>query len=161
MLTVDFFGQACTATRCHRTGIEIVSDPWFSDTAHLDSWHAYPEWTPTEQETIRQRLDRATHVYLSHNHADHFDPEFLRGLSSKTIIVGDFQNKRFREQLRELKNRHEIRFVRHGEVVPLNDCVSIQIFLQQPAFRIDSRMLLKAPDAVVLNANDWIRFRYS
>lgn len=154
MLTIDFFGQACTALRCHKTGIEIVSDPWFSGPAHLNSWHAFPEWTDEEVERIRKRIDSATHIYLSHDHADHFDPQFLRTLSRKTILVGDFQNERFRKELRNLSQIHEIKYLRHGEVIQLGDSVSAQLFMQQPAFRTDSILLVQTADGCVLNGND-------
>lgn len=154
MLTIDFFGQACTALRCHKTGIEIVSDPWFSGPAHLNSWHAFPEWTAEEVERIRKRIDSATHIYLSHDHADHFDPQFLRTLSHKTILVGDFQNERFRKELRNLSQIHEIKYLRHGEIIQLGDSVSAQLFMQQPAFHTDSILLVQTEDGCVLNAND-------
>jgi UDP-MurNAc hydroxylase len=154
MLTIEFLGQACTSLRCHRTGIEIVSDPWFSGPAHLNSWHAFPEWTPEEMERLRDRIDGATHIYLSHEHADHFDPQFLRTLNRKTILVGDFQNERFRKELQNLASIHEIRYCRHGEILQLGDFVSAQLFMQQPAFRTDSILLVQTADGCVLNAND-------
>jgi UDP-MurNAc hydroxylase len=154
MLTIEFLGQACIALRCHRTGIEIVSDPWFSAPAHLNSWHAFPEWTAEEVEQIRKRIDRATHVYLSHDHADHFDQQFLETLSHKTILVGDFQNERFRKGLRSLSQIHEVRYVCHGETIQLGNSVWAQLFMQQPAFRTDSMLLVRTADGCVLNAND-------
>src|SRR5579862_6861648 len=85
-LTLTFFGQACTSIKCHQTGVEIVSDPWFSGSAHLNSWHSYPSWSPEELGKIRDRIDQATHIYISHNHYDHFDPPFLRTLKRKKIL---------------------------------------------------------------------------
>jgi UDP-MurNAc hydroxylase len=154
MLTIEFLGQACTALRCHRTGIEIVSDPWFSGSAHLDSWHPFPEWTTEELERLRNRIDGATHIYISHEHEDHFDPQFLRTLSRKTILVGNFQNERFRNELRNLAQIHEIKYCRHGETFQLGDSFSVQLFMQQPAFRTDSILLVQTADGCVLNAND-------
>lgn len=154
MLTLTFFGQACSSIKCDRTGIEIVSDPWFMGPAHLNSWHSYPYWNAQEIESIRARLDQATHIYLSHDHADHFDPELLRSLGRKTILVGNFRNERFQKELSALASLHEIRQVRHGEWVKLHEDLSVRLLLQQPDFRTDSMMLCRTPDATILNAND-------
>lgn len=154
MLTLTFFGQACSSIKCDRTGIEIVSDPWFMGPAHLNSWHSYPHWNAQEIEAIRARIDQATHIYLSHDHADHFDPQLLRSLSRKTILVGNFRNDRFQKELSALASQHEIRQSRHGEWVKLHEDLSVRLFLQQPDFRTDSMMLCRAPDATILNAND-------
>ena len=90
--TVEFFGQACTLLDCG--SVSVLSDPWFSGPAHLDSWLPVPQWSPDEIESMRVRLDRATHIYISHNHQDHFDPEFLHTLSPKIIIVGRFRKRK-------------------------------------------------------------------
>ncbi len=154
MLSIDFLGQASIKVKCHRTGISVVSDPWFSGPAHLDSWHAVPEWNTAELAKIRDHIDEVTHIYISHDHADHFDPRFLRTLSRKNILVGDFQNERFRKELRNLEQYHNIQYVRHGETVQLAESVTAQLFMQQPAFRTDSILLVQTADGCILNGND-------
>lgn len=154
MLSIDFLSQACVAIKCNRSGVEIISDPWFSGPAHLDSWRPFPEWTLSEKDEIRNRIDKASHIFLSHDHADHFDPEFLRTLGRKIILVGDFQNGRFKRELDSLSTIHEIIFIRHGDVREIGPGVTVQLFLQQPAFRTDSFILINTVDGCVLNAND-------
>lgn len=150
--TVDFFGQACTSIRS--SGIDIVSDPWFSDRAHLRAWVPFPTWSTEQLRAIHQRIDAATHIYLSHHHEDHFDPEFLRSLSRKTILVGNFWNDKMQRALRDLSTIHEIRRINHMQEVSLSPEISVQAILQQPKFRTDSMLLIKTPESVILNAND-------
>lgn len=151
-MTVEFLGQACTALRVG--DIEIVSDPWFSGTAHLDSWIPFPRWEEREIEGLRARIDQATHIYLSHDHEDHFDPPFLETLSRKTILVGAFRNEAFRRELGRLGERHKIQYLRHARETTLSKEMSVQIFMEQPDFRTNSMMLVRSPYGTVLNAND-------
>ena len=115
LVTVEFLSQACTALRAG--DIEIASDPWFLKTAHLNSWIPYPSWDVRELENFRSRIDRATHIYISHDHEDHFDPAFLETLSPKTILVGAFHNSAFRRELRALGDRHDIRYLHHAREI--------------------------------------------
>src|SRR5512135_3503755 len=152
LMTVEFLSQACTALRAG--DIEIVSDPWFFGTAHLDSWIPYPSWDARELEELRSRIDRATHIYISHDHEDHFDPALLETLSRKTILVGAFRNEAFRRHLGALGDRHNIQYLRHAREMSLSKEVSVQIFMEQPDFRLNSMMLVRTPHGTVLNAND-------
>ena len=152
LVTVEFLSQACTALRAG--DIEIVSDPWFFSTAHLNSWIPYPSWDARELESFRSRIDRATHIYVSHDHEDHFDPAFLETLGRKTILVGAFRNMAFRRQLEALGDRHDIRYLHHAREMSLSKEVSVQIFMEQPDFRLNSMMIVLTPHGTVLNAND-------
>ena len=62
---IEMLGQACMAIRTGEH--EVVTDPWFSGPSHLGSWRAYPELDPPAVERMRARIDRATHVYISHD----------------------------------------------------------------------------------------------
>ena len=152
LVTVEFLSQACMALRAG--DIEIVSDPWFLRTAHLNSWIPYPSWDARELENFRSRIDRATHIYLSHDHEDHFDPAFLETLSRKTILVGAFRNSAFRHDLEALGDRHDIRYLHHAREMFLSKEVSVHIFMEQPDFRLNSMMVIRTPHGTVLNAND-------
>lgn len=151
-LTIEYFGQACVLVRSGDVG--VLSDPWFSGPAHLGGWIPFPEWSVAEREAWRARADRATHVYVSHAHADHFDLAFLRSLAPKQILVGEFRNQRFREALEALEPHHMVRHLRDGETIALGSDVTAAIHLERPAFRTNSMLLLGSPDGDVLDAND-------
>lgn len=116
----------------------------------------YPDWSATERAALLSQADRATHVYLSHDHEDHFDPDTLRQLSPKVILTGDFANATYRANLEAVAAEagHRVRYVGHGERVDLGPGVTAQLFLEQPSFRTNSIMVLSGPDGSVLNGND-------
>ena len=151
-LSVEFLGQACALLELG--DIKLVTDPWFSGAAHLDSWIPFPLWNAQELEAIRTRVNQATHIYISHDHEDHFDPAFLETLDRKTILVGDFRNDEFRRHLGALAGRHKIQYLRHARETTLSKDVSVQVFMEQPDFRTNSMLLVRTPRGTVLNAND-------
>src|SRR4051794_16991125 len=122
-------GQASTLVS---TGdVRVLSDPWFSGPAHQGGWRPFPCWDDAELRHWHGRADTATHVYLSHDHDDHFDPAFLATLAPKTILVGQFRNGRFRAQVAALAAGagHEVRELAHGAVHPLGDGVTARVFV--------------------------------
>lgn len=151
-LDILFLGQACTKVTYGK--ISIVSDPWFSSRSHLNSWAPFPILAGEELEEGVKEINAATHIYLSHDHRDHFDPEFLAKLHPKTILVADFENQAFREALEKLKPLHHIRYVKDGEPIPLGDSAWARVFKERPFFRTNSVMLIETPQGRVLNAND-------
>jgi UDP-MurNAc hydroxylase len=152
---IEMLGQACMAIRTGEH--EVVTDPWFSGPSHLGSWRAYPELDAEGVSRMRARIDRASHVYISHDHSDHFDPAFLATLTPKVLCVSDFRNARFNRRLRALcegPNAHTLRVLRAGESLELDGRASLRIVPEQPRFRTNSMMVLQTPFGSVLDAND-------
>ena len=141
-----------------RTGEhEVVTDPWFSGPTHLGSWRAFPELDAAAVERMRARIDKATHVYISHDHSDHFDPAFLATLSPKTLVVSDFRNARFRRRLQALTegpNGHTLQVLSAGDTLELDGRASMRIVPEQPRFRTNSMLVLHTPFGSILDAND-------
>ncbi len=54
--------------------IRIASDPWFTPGADIGSWLHYP---PLDKNPINI-IGEVDAIYISHVHADHYDPIFLR-----------------------------------------------------------------------------------
>jgi UDP-MurNAc hydroxylase len=149
---LDYLGQACTLVSAGSAA--LLSDPWFSGPSHMNGWIPYPAWTQDEIDEIRLVADRATHVFISHDHEDHFDPAFLATLSPKVILLGDFANQRFRSELEQLTDRHTVVYLDHAAPYELADGVTVRVFLEEPRFRTNSIALLECDDGVVLNGND-------
>ena len=51
----------------------VLCDPWFNP-AYFASWFPFP----SNEAIDREALANPTFLYVSHQHLDHFDPEFLR-----------------------------------------------------------------------------------
>ena len=75
----------------------LVCDPWVGSGNH-GGWHSTPEYD--RQELINEMAD-ASHVYISHLHSDHFDPEFLveSGLIKKVLVIKKFGYPTMRKRL--------------------------------------------------------------
>jgi len=152
---IEMLGQACMAIRTGEH--EVVTDPWFSGPSHLGSWRAYPELDPPAVDRMRARIDQATHVYISHDHSDHFDPAFLATLSPKILVVSDFRNARFRRKLQALcegPSAHQLQVLSPGDGLELDGRASLRIVPEQPRFRTNSMLVLQTPFGTVLDAND-------
>lgn len=69
-----FYGHACLK-QSSSDATAVLMDPWFSRSgAFFGSWFQFPENTPF----LDEALEGVTDICVSHNHADHFDPSFLR-----------------------------------------------------------------------------------
>jgi UDP-MurNAc hydroxylase len=148
-MRIEFLGQACVTIS--DGNLEIVCDPWFSGPAHLDSWEPVPTPGASELARIHARIDRSSHLYVSHDHADHFDPAFLRSLAPKTLLCADFRNRRFREALQA--TGHRVRALQPGETYVLGRH-ELRIIPEQPRYRTNSMLLVRSAVGCVLNGND-------
>jgi UDP-MurNAc hydroxylase len=71
---ITFLGHACLKVLRADGRAAVLMDPWFSrHGAFFGSWFQFPENTPLTDEAIQGVTD----ICISHNHADHFDPELL------------------------------------------------------------------------------------
>ena len=67
--------------------LNLLSDPWYSGRLFGDSW----ELTADTPQTIRnQAIESASHVYISHEHPDHFHPPTLRDSFGKRSNSPEF-----------------------------------------------------------------------
>ena len=85
---ITFLGQAGLFIETkHGT---ILCDPWFNP-AYFASWFPFP----SNEGVDIEKLKRPDYLYLSHQHHDHFDPQFLRDHVWKeaTILLPDYPLK--------------------------------------------------------------------
>ena len=76
--TIEFVNHASVIISYE--DVSILSDPWFNGTAFHDGWRLMYELQDNE---ITDILKKITHVYISHEHPDHFRPAFL---ANKNIL---------------------------------------------------------------------------
>jgi L-ascorbate metabolism protein UlaG (beta-lactamase superfamily) len=78
----------------------IICDPWIGYGSE-NGWLSFPIYK-NELKLIEKI--KATHVYISHLHCDHFDKKFLKKLNKKKIkiIIKNFRNKRLKDKIRKL-----------------------------------------------------------
>lgn len=151
-MVIEYLGQACIMVRVGE--VRLLCDPWFAGAAHLDGWIPFPAPSAERLAELVALADDATHIYISHAHEDHFDPQLLAKLSRKQLIVGDFKSTRFREALDDLRRYHDVVFVPDDTPHLLGPGVVARIHVEKPRFRTNSVLELSTPHGTVVNAND-------
>jgi UDP-MurNAc hydroxylase len=70
---------------------KILCDPWFTDGIFDGAWYLY-----SKDPDAFSAIGDCNYIYISHIHADHYDPIFLRKyfkkFGEKTLIIGDFKS---------------------------------------------------------------------
>lgn len=152
-MEITFLGHAGFCIETHRA--TIITDPWLSPGGAFDSaWFQFPRnhhLAPFVHEKLGD-TKKQRYVYISHEHKDHFDLEFLRSLRTHDVcfIVANFRRDALRRQLQTLGTR--VLAVDHEQEVRIPDGV-IKLFVDDSGLNRDSAVLIRS-DAVFLNFND-------
>ena len=103
--TIEFVNHASALISFGKIG--ILSDPWYSKSVFHHGWRLLYE---NENQYINEVLDRTTHIYISHEHPDHFNPPFfltdeVKEKIIKKRIVFLFQKTKDKRVISFLKNK--------------------------------------------------------
>jgi UDP-MurNAc hydroxylase len=134
----------------------VVADPWLSrHGAFASAWMQLPQNHHLAEPLREKLLDarKPRFVYVSHEHGDHFDREFLRSLrgSDLTFVVPRFRRPELVESLRSLG--FSVVPCGDGDKVALPDGY-LRLFVQDAGLNRDSSLLVKAGGATFLDLND-------
>ncbi|HYC57219.1 MAG TPA: Rieske 2Fe-2S domain-containing protein [Candidatus Binatia bacterium] len=152
MTSIEFLGHSGLAVR-HGTHL-LLCDPWMSKKgAYNASWFPYPQYPHDDLSA----LQTPTAVYLSHEHLDHYDPEFMDAIDrSIPIITGRTFKKRFLSKLRKsgFTNIVELDNFEAYEIAP-----GLLVRVDTPTFHcpphwFDSCALIEADGYRIFNLND-------
>lgn len=131
-------------------GVRLISDPWLDGKAFADSWALLSEtrFDPAEFASI-------THIWLSHEHPDHFSPSTLRSISEVargqiTVLTQPTRDRKVFNFCRDLGFRDVVELPA-GQWFALTDGVSVMC---QPVKMDDSWLAIRAADVILLNLND-------
>jgi len=156
-MNFTFYGHNCFLFNAGNSSF-LLTDPWFSEGgAFFGSWHQYPDNSMYANKVvdISNSSDRFF-VYISHEHQDHFDKEFLSKLHSRSIfIVPKFRDSFLVEQLRTIgvTNNRIIELDDNGEYF-LEKNSSIRLFSADTGVNHDSAILIRIDNETFLNQND-------
>ena len=150
--TIEFVNHASVIISYE--DVSILSDPWFNGTAFHDGWRLMYELQDNE---ITDILKKITHVYISHEHPDHFRPAFLANKNIKNILIDKkveflFQNTADKRVVSFLKkNGYTVGELNENEKINLSHDVQVQIIKYD---FYDSALIIKTPGLKILNLND-------
>src|SRR3954466_14465853 len=135
----------------------VIMDPWLSPYGAFDSaWFQFPR-NHHMAGFVQEKLSNKTKerfVYISHEHQDHFDLEFLRSLRTRdfTFVIPHFERAALRSLLAELGAKAIITCA-HNEAIPIPGGY-LKLYLDDSGINRDSGVLLKADGQSFLNFND-------
>ena len=149
---IEFINHASVLISCGK--INLLSDPWYRGEVFHPGWRLIHE---LQDSRIVDVLKKTTHIYISHEHPDHFSPPFFLNENIKKILIEKnieilfqyTQDKRVVGFLK--KNGFNIREFNLNEKINLSDEMQAQIIKHD---FYDSSLVLKTPDLKILNLND-------
>ncbi|MFN6460364.1 MAG: Rieske 2Fe-2S domain-containing protein [Nostoc sp. DedVER02] len=148
--TLQFIGHAGIFLKT--PSVKLLCDPWLSESgAFLHTWHQYPPNDFIE----RQSLYDADYLYISHDHDDHFDKDFLRDFPKDkvTVIIADFISDTFAQEIAHL-GFPRIKQLQDWEEHKLGDNLNVLIVKDSSLYKIDSALLIKVGNTNILHKND-------
>jgi L-ascorbate metabolism protein UlaG (beta-lactamase superfamily) len=132
-----------------RDGLRLLTDPWFSSTAFGGAWGLRVE-NPDAEELA----ETATHLWISHRHADHLHPATLSALAARAPNIRALANESYNFSM--APRLHALGF-RRVIVIPERRWVrlddDVELF-RIPSGGIDNALVIRTPDYTVLNYND-------
>ena len=132
--------------------IGLLSDPWYSGSAFHDGWSLIHENTDTE---IKDLLQKVTHIWISHEHPDHFSIGFFK--TYKDLVISKnikllFQQTKDKRVINFLQSqKFSVEELQNKKKYTLSKDVSISCI--KSSF-YDSALKILAGDKTILNLND-------
>jgi UDP-MurNAc hydroxylase len=135
----------------------IIMDPWLSRYGAFDSaWFQFPcnhHLADLVQQKVQDK-SKERYIYISHEHKDHFDIEFLNSLIARdfTFLLPAFRRSALRDQLATSHSKGIVA-CHDGQAVPIGEgCVTL--YLDDSELNRDSTILVKGDGCSFLNMND-------
>ena len=110
-----------------------------------------------QDKEIDDILKKITHIYISHEHPDHFRPNFFTNENIKKVLIDNkieflFQDTKDKRIVNFLKKQgFKVRELNSKNKVKLNNNIQVQII--KSGF-YDSLLTFETPDCKILNLND-------
>ncbi|WP_169570310.1 MBL fold metallo-hydrolase [Sneathiella limimaris] len=148
--TIEFVNHASVLVQ--HDGIGVLSDPWFFGSVFHQGWSLLHE-TPDEE--VRDLLKRTTHIWLSHEHPDHFSPPFFMKFRDEILAQGIvilFQTTDDGRVTEFLRGKgFSVREIPEAETLALAPDFKLQIYKSD---LYDSALLMEVAGQKIFNLND-------
>lgn len=135
----------------HEGGVRLLMDPWFEGTCFEDGW-GLRYHNADAYESVKD----CTHLWISHFHQDHFHRPTLKKILEVNPNITLLGNRSYNFQLDSAGQKMGFK-----NVVPVYERKELQLgegitATRYPTQGIDNMLLIKTPEAVVLNYNDCV-----
>ena len=132
--------------------ISILSDPWYFGSAFHEGWSLIHE---NKESEIKDILNNVTHVWISHEHPDHFSVGFLKAYKDLLISKGIkflFQETKDKRVVSFLQSQgFHVEELQNKKEYTLSD--EVRITCIKSSF-YDSALKIQAGNKIILNLND-------
>ena len=132
--------------------ISVLSDPWFAGDAFHKGWNLLHE---TSEDEIKKLLQKITHIWISHEHPDHFSISFFQNYTQilrKNSIKILFQKTNDKRVFKFLTSKGlEVQELEFNKKLKLSDDYSVTCI--KDGF-YDSGLLINSHGEKILNLND-------
>jgi UDP-MurNAc hydroxylase len=154
-MRITFLGHAgfCVETE-HAI---VITDPWLSPNGAFDSaWFQYPR-NHHLAALVQEKLaddSKARYVYISHEHKDHLDVDFMASLRCRdfTLVIPQFRRDYLETAFADYRCLDVVACADGGEVeIPGG---SLKLYLDDSELNRDSAILVRAGDTRFLDLND-------
>ncbi len=148
-MEIKFYGHACILIKTKN--ITVVTDPWLSKTgAFLSTWFQFPDNTDLDLTEIRN----ADYIVLSHEHLDHYDPEFLKTINPKAkILIPKYTDSYLYDALKENVS-NEVIVCKSLQKIKLNDEITFCPVVQSVPIWDDCTLVFETPEGTIVDVND-------
>lgn len=134
------------------SNISLLTDPWYAGNVFNDGWSLLFE---NNNQEIIDTIENITHIWISHEHPDHFSIKFFKDfkdliIKNKIKIV--FQNTKDKRVFNYLnKNGFEVIEINNLEKYKINNNFNLTLYKSD---FYDSALILEIDDKVIFNLND-------
>lgn len=148
-MEIKFYGHACIFIKTSK--LSLVTDPWLSkEGAFLSSWFQFPDNTQLDLNPVR----KANYIFLSHEHQDHFDLNFLKTISPQTkIIIPKYTDSYLYDTLRTNIN-NEVIVANSLQKINLDEEVDFCPVVQSVPIWDDCTLIFETPEGTLVDIND-------
>ena len=155
MLT--FWGHNCFSYESQKS--LFITDPWFSKNGgFLGTWHQYPDNSHLASQLISKikQSTKNVYIYVSHEHSDHFDREFLAMLPKEiNYILPKFSdNFLFQEISTKIAVGSRVIQLSNAQTLNIDKHTKATIWISEVGINRDSAIAINIDGNVFLNQND-------
>ncbi|MDG2158566.1 MAG: Rieske 2Fe-2S domain-containing protein [Gammaproteobacteria bacterium] len=150
---LKFWGHNCFSIISDKT--LLITDPWFSNSgAFFGSWFQYPKNHHLKNKILELiELSDNAYIFITHEHQDHYDKEFLSCISKNTkILIPSYMDKSFRSDCESLGL--EVFEIKDKEKYQLNKDFWISPYISHIGINHDSALLVVTEEFKFFNQND-------